>query len=217
MPETQARLRYVRISPTKARPVLALIRGQDIMTARDTLRLSDRAVSREIAKLLESAVANAEHNNHVLEDELFVARAFADEGPTMKRWRPRARGRGVRIRNRASHITIVLDRYSDEQLELRRRREVESGRPARRRPLRRRRPRAVAEEEHDHEHDLELEDLDEEAIEADEYEELEAEAAAEADEADEAEVDEDTEEAADEDEMVAADTDDDADAPRREE
>ena len=113
MPETQARLRYVRISPTKARPVLALIRGQDIMTARDTLRLSDRAVSREIAKLLESAVANAEHNNHVLEDELFVARAFADEGPTMKRWRPRARGRGVRIRNRASHITIVLDRYSD--------------------------------------------------------------------------------------------------------
>ena len=78
MPETQARLRYVRISPTKARPVLALIRGQDIMTARDTLRLSDRAVSREIAKLLESAVANAEHNNHVLEDELFVARAFAD-------------------------------------------------------------------------------------------------------------------------------------------
>ena len=109
MPGTTARLRYVLTSPTKVRPVLKLIAGQDVHDARDTLRLCERSIAHELGKLLDSAVANAEHNDNIAEDELFVARAYADEGPTLKRWRPRARGRGVRIRKRTSHVTIELD------------------------------------------------------------------------------------------------------------
>jgi large subunit ribosomal protein L22 len=88
---TVARLRHVRTSPTKVRPVLKLIQGQDVATARDTLTLCERAIASELEKLLDSAIANAEHNDNVPADELFVARAYADEGPTAKRWRPRAR------------------------------------------------------------------------------------------------------------------------------
>src|SRR4030081_1468090 len=99
-------------------------------------------------KLLDSAAANAENSDNVPEEELFITRAFADEGPTMKRWRPRARGRGVRVRKRTSHITIVVARYEDEELQ--RRRRLEGGtRPARRRPTRRQVERA---DEHDHDH-----------------------------------------------------------------
>ena len=137
MSETIARLRHVRTSPTKVRPVLKLIAGQEVSEARDTLRLCERGIARELGKLLDSAIANAEHNDHVPEDELVVARAFADEGPTLKRWRPRARGRGVQIRKRSSHITIVVARLDDDALQERRRREaavgVSRGRPARRR------------------------------------------------------------------------------------
>ncbi|MBM3671616.1 MAG: 50S ribosomal protein L22 [Actinobacteria bacterium] len=147
MPETAARLRYLRTSPTKIRPVLKLIAGQDIADARDTLRLCERGVARDVGKLLDSAVANAEHNDHVPEDELFVKRAYADEGPILKRWRPRARGRGVRINKRTSHITIVLSRFESDDLEKRRQASAAGvGRP---RPTRRARP-AV---EHDHDHD----------------------------------------------------------------
>jgi large subunit ribosomal protein L22 len=135
--ETIARLRHVRTSPTKVRPVLKLIAGQDVSEARDTLRLCERGIARELGKLLDSAIANAEHNDHVPEDELVVARAFADEGPTLKRWRPRARGRGVRIRKRSSHITIVVARLDDDALQERRRRETASG-VSRGRPTRRR-------------------------------------------------------------------------------
>src|SRR5690348_1618430 len=120
MPETTARLRHVQTSPTKVRPVLRLISGQDVASARDTLRLCERGVARDVGKLLDSAIANAEHNDHLPEDELFVSRAFADEGPTLKRWRPRARGRGVRIRKRTSHITIVVARFEDQELATRR-------------------------------------------------------------------------------------------------
>src|SRR5262249_41684761 len=95
---TTARLRYLRTSPTKVRPVLRLIQGQDIASARNTLALCERAVGVEVGKLLDSAVANAENNDSIPADELFVRLAFADEGPTAKRWRPRARGRGTRIR-----------------------------------------------------------------------------------------------------------------------
>ena len=94
MPETTARLRHLHSSPTKTRQVLSLIRGQDVLTARDTLRFCERSVALEVGKLLDSAIANAEHNDNVPEDELYVVRAYADEGPTAKRWRPRARGRG---------------------------------------------------------------------------------------------------------------------------
>jgi large subunit ribosomal protein L22 len=157
VPETRASLRHLRTSPTKVREVLGLIRGREIDDARERLRFSTRGPAGEVLKLLDSAVANAESNQSLPEDELFVARAYADEGPTLKRWRPRARGRGTRIRKRTSHVTIVLSRYSDEELERRRHREAAAG-PTRRlrRPTRRRRVREVDEEfeeEAVHEHD----------------------------------------------------------------
>ena len=160
MPDTRASLRHLRTSPTKVREVLGLIRGREIDDARERLRFSTRGPAGEVLKLLDSAVANAESNQSLPEDELFVARAYADEGPTLKRWRPRARGRGTRIRKRTCHVTIVLSRYSDEELERRRHREA-AARPTRRlrRPTRRRRVREVEEdEEHDHEHDEELDE-----------------------------------------------------------
>jgi large subunit ribosomal protein L22 len=161
VPETRASLRHLRTSPTKVREVLGLIRGREIDDARERLRFSMRGPAGDVLKLLDSAVANAESNQSLPEDELFVARAYADEGPTLKRWRPRARGRGTRIRKRTSHVTIVLSRFSDEELERRRDREAVTG-PTRRlrRPTRRRRVREVEEdieeEELDHEHDEEL-------------------------------------------------------------
>ncbi|HKF91284.1 MAG TPA: 50S ribosomal protein L22 [Acidimicrobiia bacterium] len=164
MPETRASLRHLRTSPTKVREVLGLIRGREIDDARERLRFSTRGPAGEVLKLLDSAVANAETNQSLPEDELFVARAYADEGPTLKRWRPRARGRGTRIRKRTSHVTIVLSRFSDDELERRRDREVATG-PTRRlrRPTRRRRVREVEEdledleeEGHEHEHEEEL-------------------------------------------------------------
>jgi large subunit ribosomal protein L22 len=169
VPETRASLRHLRTSPTKVREVLGLIRGREIDDARERLRFSTRGPAGEVLKLLDSAVANAESNQSLPEDELFVARAYADEGPTMKRWRPRARGRGTRIRKRTSHVTIVLSRFSDDELERRRDRDVSTG-PTRRlrRPTRRRRVREVEEDleeeeqEHEHEHEEELgEELEE--------------------------------------------------------
>ena len=154
-----ARVRHMPSSPTKVRPVLQLIAGQDVMSARDTLRLSDRGVSNDIAKVLDSAVANAEHNANIPEDELYIAHAYADEGPTMKRWRPRARGRGTRIRKRTTHLTIVVARFGDEQLEQRRRADETGGR-APRRPSRRRAAPTV-EHDHDHDHDDEIAEDDE--------------------------------------------------------
>ena len=149
MPDTEthttaARLRYVQTSPPKVRQVLELIRGQDVDTARETLRFCERAAAHEVGKLLDSAIANAEHNDHLAEDELFVAGARADEGPTLKRWRPRARGRGVRIRKRTSHITIELGRFAEEDRERRRRAEAAVDRAQR--TVRRRRVRPQPEE-----------------------------------------------------------------------
>jgi large subunit ribosomal protein L22 len=135
--ETTARLRHARISPPKVRQVLALIRGQDVETARDTLRFCERSAAREVGKLLDSAVANAEHNDHISEDELFVTRAHADEGPTLKRWRPRARGRGVRVRKRTSHVTIALARFDDDEMQRRRGIDAQTGRGSRRAARRR--------------------------------------------------------------------------------
>ncbi|HMG27038.1 MAG TPA: 50S ribosomal protein L22 [Acidimicrobiia bacterium] len=163
MPETRASLRHLRTSPTKVREVLGLIRGLEIDDARERLRFSTRGPADDVLKLLDSAVANAESNQSLPEDELFVARAYADEGPTLKRWRPRARGRGTRIRKRTCHVTIVLSRFPDDELERRRRREAATG-PTRRlrRPTRRRRrareEEAEEAEEHDHEHEDELDE-----------------------------------------------------------
>jgi large subunit ribosomal protein L22 len=152
VPETRASLRHLRTSPTKVREVLGLIRGREVDDARERLRFSTRGPAGEVLKLLDSAVANAENNQSLPEDELFVVRAYADEGPTMKRWRPRARGRGTRIRKRTSHVTIVLSRFSDDELDRRRRREEATG-PTRRlrRPTRRRRVREVEEDLEDEE------------------------------------------------------------------
>jgi len=161
MPETRASLRYMRTSPSKVREVLGLIRGREIDDARERLRFCERGPAGDVLKLLDSAVANAESNENVPEDELFVRRAYADEGPTLKRWRPRARGRGTRVRKRTSHVTIVVERYSDDELERRRRREA--GEPRRlRRPTRRRRVRPEAEAAEE-EIEREVEELEEAA------------------------------------------------------
>lgn len=152
MPEVRATLRYLRTSPPKVRQVVGLIRGLDVDDARETLRFCERGAADEVRKLLDSAVANAEHNENVPADELFVHRAYVDEGPTLKRWRPRARGRGTRIRKRTSHLTIIVSRFADEELERRRLREAAEA-PTRRRPTRRRARPAAEEPDRDHEHD----------------------------------------------------------------
>jgi len=84
------------------------LRGKSVQEARAILAFTPREVARDWSKLLESAVANAESNHELLEDDLIVREAYADEGPTIKRWRPRARGRATRIRKRTSHITVVV-------------------------------------------------------------------------------------------------------------
>ncbi len=106
--EGRATLRYVRVSPRKARRVVDLIRGRHVEEARRILRFSPLGASRDVAKLLESAVANAERTPGVVAQNLVVDRAWVDEGSTLKRWRPRAYGRATRIRKRTSHITVVV-------------------------------------------------------------------------------------------------------------
>lgn len=107
-PGTRAQVRYVRMSASKARQVLDLIRGLPVGEAADVLRFTERAASEVIARCLASAVANAEHNDELDGDTLYVSACYADEGPTLKRWRPRARGRATRIRKRMCHITVVV-------------------------------------------------------------------------------------------------------------
>jgi large subunit ribosomal protein L22 len=124
MPETKATLRYLRTSAYKVREVLSLIRDLPVEEARHVLQFCDRSVAQDVLKVLNSAVANAEHTLDLPADELYVSVVYADEGPTIKRWRPRARGRATRIRKRTSHMTIVVARFSDEQLQARRRREA---------------------------------------------------------------------------------------------
>ena len=106
--EVRAEAKWVRLSARKARVVLANIRGRSVPEARTVLAFTQRAAAREIEKVLRSAVANAEANHGLVGDDLIVSAAYADEGPTMKRWRPRARGRAARIFKRTCHITIKL-------------------------------------------------------------------------------------------------------------
>jgi large subunit ribosomal protein L22 len=117
-PTTKATGKYLRGSAYKAREVLDLIRGLDITRADEVLQFTTRDVAKDIRKVLASAVANAVHNDEQEADELFVLACFADEGPTLRRFRPRARGRATRIRKRTCHITIVVARMSDERLEV---------------------------------------------------------------------------------------------------
>jgi ribosomal protein L22 len=104
----RARARYVRHAPRKARLVIDHIRGKDIDQARAILLTTPRAASRDVLKLLDSAIANAENNHDLVADDLKVGKAYVDEGPTLKRYRPRALGRATRIRKRTSHMTIEL-------------------------------------------------------------------------------------------------------------
>ena len=106
--KAHAQTSHVRQSPYKVRRVLDLVRGLPVEDAEVVLTHTQRRASGASLKTLKSAVANAEHNFALDADELFISEAFADEGPTIKRWRPRARGRATRIRKRTSHITIVV-------------------------------------------------------------------------------------------------------------
>lgn len=115
-PGTRAQVRYVRMSAYKAREVLDLIRGKHIVEADEVLHLVERDAAIVVRKCLASAVANAANNDGQDPDNLYVSACFADEGPTLKRWRPRARGRATRIRKRTCHVTVIVGRQSDEEI-----------------------------------------------------------------------------------------------------
>ena len=106
--EARASMKYVRTSPRKMRRVIDMIRGQHVEEARRMLRFSPLGASKDVGKLLESAVANAEQRAAIPEN-LVVAKAWVDEGPTLKRFRPRAYGRATQVRKRTSHVTVVVE------------------------------------------------------------------------------------------------------------
>lgn len=130
---TKASAKYVRSSASKARVVLDLIRGLPVKQADEILQFTDREVSNTIRKVLASAVANAVHNDEQDADELYVKACFADEGPTLKRFTPRARGRAGKINKRTTHITIVVERLDDARLEVVQARDARRGNAGRRR------------------------------------------------------------------------------------
>ena len=107
--------------------MLDLIRNESVEDARTILQFSDVGVSDTVSKVLESAVANAFHNDGIGDDELYVSACFADEGVTLKRFKPRARGRASRINKRTSHITVIVSRYEADELEERQARRAERG------------------------------------------------------------------------------------------
>ena len=107
-------MKYVRTSPRKMRRTVDMIRGQHVEEARRILRLSSLGASRDVEKLLNSAVSNAEQRPGVIAENLLVSRAWVDEGPTLKRFRPRAYGRATRVRKRTSHVTVVVQTMGDE-------------------------------------------------------------------------------------------------------
>src|SRR5215213_5080071 len=109
LPGARAIARHVRISPNKARRVVNLVRGLPAKEALTVLQFAPQAASEQVYKVLASAIANAENNERLDGDALLVSQAFVDEGPTMKRFRPRAQGRAYRIRKRTCHITVVVE------------------------------------------------------------------------------------------------------------
>jgi ribosomal protein L22 len=112
----RATARYVRSSPRKSRLVVDHIRDSSVEDARVFLQFTARHVGRDVAKVLESAVANAEHNHELDVDNLHIVKAFVDEGPTLKRWRPRAKGRATQILKRTSHITVIVSDVPSKEL-----------------------------------------------------------------------------------------------------
>jgi large subunit ribosomal protein L22 len=131
---TRAVLRYGRVSPYKVRAVLDLVRGRPVALATEILQGCERDAATVVGKVLASAVANAENNDGLDREELYVSACFADEGPTLRRFRPRARGRGARIRKRSCHVTVIVTRLPEE--ELRRLREKRTAEQATRRARR---------------------------------------------------------------------------------
>ena len=123
----RAQAKWVRLSARKARVVLEHIRGRTVPEARTVLAFTTRAAAIEIEKVLRSAVANAEANHGVLDaNELVILQAYADEGPTLKRWRARARGRVNRIRKRTCHVTLVLAEVPEQNTRRRPRKKAET-------------------------------------------------------------------------------------------
>ena len=112
--EAKATARYVRITPRKMRRVVDLIRGRHVEEARRILRFSALGASRDLEKLLNSAVANAEQNPGVVSQNLVVQKAWVDEGPTLRRFRPRAYGRAARVRKRTAHVTLVVKSIGED-------------------------------------------------------------------------------------------------------
>jgi len=219
-PGTRAQVRYVRVSAYKAREVLDLIRGKHVADADEILQFVERDIAIIIRKALASAVANAANNDGQDPETLFVSACYADEGPTLKRWRPRARGRATRIRKRTCHITIIVSRLPEAELKLRTEREARQGRAgggaAGRASRRARVARSrKAEATHDHDHDHDHDHAEEAEVEApvDEVEEAELDEAPEAEAAEEAtEVD-----AADEAPEAEASADEDAETEKKDE
>jgi len=215
---TRAVLRHYRMSAYKARQVLDLVRGQDVDRAEETLRSTPREAARVVEKVLASAVANARNNDLLDPDELYVSACYADEGTTLKRWRPRARGRATRIRKRTCHITVIVSRLPEDRLERRRARQSDATTALRARRVaasRReaRRGAAAAEAPSD---DAVVEDLDdaapEDVGESEVDEDVETVAAA-ADTDAEPEVDEDGDEESDAPVLETADATADEDGP----
>jgi large subunit ribosomal protein L22 len=112
--EAKATVKYVRTSPRKMRRTVDMIRGQHVEEARRILRLSPLGASRDVEKLLNSAVSNAEQRPGVIAENLMVSSAWVDDGPTLRRFRPRAYGRATRVRKRTSHVTVVVRTMGDE-------------------------------------------------------------------------------------------------------
>ncbi|MCU1427497.1 MAG: ribosomal protein bacterial type [Actinomycetia bacterium] len=159
-PTVRAGAKHLRVSAYKIRQVLALIRGLSAEDAERVLQLCQKDAAGDILKVLDSAIANAENNRSLPPEELYVANCYADEGPTRKWGQPRARGRYFRIRHRTAHLTIILARYSEDELDAKRRREEAASGGGRQRGGSRRRAERVRQsraaqrvEEHDHDHD----------------------------------------------------------------
>ena len=108
-PGATATARFVRVAPMKARRIVDIVRGTKATSALDILKFDEHAASEDVYKVVASAVANAEHNKQLDPRDLFVSQAYVDEGPTLKRFRPRAQGRAYRIRKRTSHITVAVE------------------------------------------------------------------------------------------------------------
>jgi ribosomal protein L22 len=113
VPVVRAKARYVRVAPRKARVVADQVRGLPVPEARTLLEFSTRGAARDLMRLLDSAAANAEANHDLVADDLEITEIYVDEGPTLKRWRARARGRATRIEKKTSHLSVALTPTAD--------------------------------------------------------------------------------------------------------